>query len=79
MNYLTEEYKRVKSKKGRFSVKAKKISAKSFSVGNSKAKISGKNQKALPGTVAIPSSPIQKSFENSISTIALLLSLLSKL
>jgi hypothetical protein len=67
---LTGEYKRVKTKTGRFSVKAKKISARNFSVGNSKAKISDKKQKALPGTAAISSSPIQKSFENSISTIA---------
>lgn len=67
---LTDEYKRVKSKKdkGRFEVKKKKITAKSFSVGGAKGQISGAATKALPGT-AIGASPISKSLENNISTI----------
>lgn len=67
---LTEEYKRVKSKKdsGRFEVKKKKISASSFSVGGIRGQIAGTATKALPGT-AIGTSPLSKGLEDNISTI----------
>lgn len=67
---LTDEYKRVKSKKdeGRFEVKKKKISVSSFSVGAVKGKIGGTSSKILPGT-AIGISPLSKSLGDSISTI----------
>jgi hypothetical protein len=67
---LTDEYKRVKSKKdkGRFEVKKKKISGKSFTVGSVKGKIAGTATKALPGT-SISASPLAKSLEGNISAI----------
>jgi len=67
---LTDEYKRVKSKKdkGRFEVKKKKISGKSFTVGSVKGKIAGTATKALPGT-SISASPLSKSLEGNISAI----------
>ena len=68
---LTDEYKRVKSKKdnGRFEVKKKKITAGSFSIGGIKGQITGTATKALPGA-AIGTSPLTKSLENNISAIA---------
>ncbi len=67
---LTEEYKRVKSKKdsGRFEVKKKKISASSFNIGGIRGQIAGTTTKSLPGT-AIGASPSSRSLEDSISTI----------
>jgi hypothetical protein len=67
---LTNEYKRVKSKKdqGRFEVKKKKISGKSFTIGSVKGKILGTATKSLPGT-AISASPLSKSLESNISAI----------
>lgn len=67
---LTDEFKRVKSKKdnGRFEVKKKKITAKSFAVGGIKGQIAGKTTKALPGTV-ISASSLSRGLEDSISTI----------
>ena len=67
---LTEEYKRVKSKKdsGRFEVKKKKITAGSFSVSGIRAQIAGTATKSLPGT-AIGASPLTKSLEDNISAI----------
>jgi len=66
---LTNEYKRVKSKKdaGRFQVKTKKITAKSFTIGGKKLPGS-KETKALPGT-GIGISPVSKSLEDNIATI----------
>jgi len=69
---LTEEYKRVRSKKdsGRFEVKKKKISAGSFSVGSVKGKLSGaKATKALPPSQVLGQSPLSKSLEDNISAI----------
>ncbi|MBM3887343.1 hypothetical protein FJ364_05430, partial [Candidatus Dependentiae bacterium] len=72
---LTEEYKRVKSKRvkskkdsDRFEVKKKKISASSFNIGGIKGKIAGTTTKSLPGT-AIGASPLSRGLEDSISTI----------
>lgn len=67
---LTNEYKRVKSKKdaGRFQVKTKKITAKSFTIGGKKLP-GTKGTKALPGT-GIGISPVSKSLEDNIATIA---------
>lgn len=67
---LTDEFKRVKSKKdnGRFEVKKKKITAKSFAVGGIRGQIAGTATKALPGT-AISASPLSRGLEDSISTI----------
>jgi hypothetical protein len=64
---LTEEYKRVKSKKdsGRFEVKKKKITAGSFNVSGVKGLIGGSAVKAT----AIGASPLSKSLEDNISTI----------
>lgn len=61
---LTEEYKRVKSKKnkGRFEVKRKKITAQTFTA----KPTSG--TKALPGK-AVAKSPLTKSLDNNIATI----------
>ena len=66
---LDEEYKRVKTKKdkGRFEVKTKKITAKSFTIGG-KQLPGTKATKALPGT-AIGKSPITKSLDENISII----------
>jgi hypothetical protein len=68
---LTDEYKRVKSKKdsGRFEVKKKKISSGSFSISSVKGLIGGSSAKSLPGT-AIGTSPLSKSLENNISEIS---------
>jgi hypothetical protein len=67
---LTNEYKRVKTKKdkGRFEVKGKKITAGSFSVGQVKAKLSGTKSKGLL-PAAIGKSPIASSLTESISAI----------
>lgn len=67
---LTDEYKRVRSKKdnGRFEVKKRKITAKSFAVGGIKGQIAGKATKALPGT-AIGASPLSRSLEDNVSAI----------
>jgi hypothetical protein len=67
---LTEEYKRVRSKKdgGRFEVKKKKISSQSFSIGSVKGLIGGSATKSLPGT-SIGASPLSKGLGDSISTI----------
>lgn len=67
---LTEEYKRVKSKKddGRFEVKKKKITAKSFAIGGIRGQIAGTATKSLPGT-AIGTSPLSRSLEDNISAI----------
>jgi hypothetical protein len=67
---LTNEYKRVKTKKdkGRFEVKGKKITAGSFSVGQVKAKLSGTKPKGLLPT-AIGKSPIASSLTESIAAI----------
>jgi len=66
---LDEEYKRVKTKKdkGRFKVKTKKITAKSFTIGG-KQLPGGKSTKALPGT-AIGKSSIAKSLDQNIAAI----------
>jgi hypothetical protein len=67
---LTNEYKRVKTKKdkGRFEVKGKKITAGSFSVGSVKAKLSSTKPKGLlPATIA--KSPIASSLTESIAAI----------
>ena len=68
---LTNEYKRVKTKKdkGRFEVKGKKITAGSFSVGQVKAKLAGTKPKGLL-PAAIGKSPIANSLTESIATIA---------
>jgi hypothetical protein len=69
---LTDEYKRVRSKKdsGRFEVKKKKISAGSFSVGSVKGKLTGaKATKALPPAKVLGQSPLSKSLEDNISAI----------
>ena len=68
---LTEEYKRVKSKKdkGRFEVKKKKISAGSFAVGSVNGQLGGaKATKALPGS-SIGVSPLSKTLEDNITAI----------
>lgn len=67
---LTDEFKRVKSKKdnGRFEVKKKKITAKSFAVGGIKGQIAGKTTKALPGT-SISTSPLSRGLEDNITAI----------
>lgn len=68
---LTDEYKRVKSKKdsGRFEVKKKKITAGSFSVGSIRGKITGaKAVKSLPGSI-VGASPLSKTLEDNISAI----------
>jgi len=70
---LTEEYKRVKSKKdkGRFEVKKKKITAGSFGIGSVKQKIIGASQlKSLPGTASLAASPISRTLEDNIAAIA---------
>jgi len=66
---LDEEYKRVKTKKdkGRFKVKTKKITAKSFTIGG-KQLPGSKATKALPGT-AIGKSSISKSLDQNIAAI----------
>jgi RNA:NAD 2'-phosphotransferase (TPT1/KptA family) len=68
---LTNEYKRVKTKKdkGRFELKGKKITAGSFSIGQVKAKLSGTKPKGLL-PAAIGKSPIASSLTESIATIA---------
>ena len=69
---LTDEFKRVKSKKdsGRFEVKKKKISASSFNVGNIKGKLIGDSPiKGLLPSQAIAKSPLKKSLEDNISAI----------
>jgi hypothetical protein len=69
---LTDEYKKVRSKKnkGRFEVKKKKISSTSFDVGNVKGLITGKNStKTLPQSV-ISTSPLIKGLEDNISAIS---------
>jgi hypothetical protein len=69
---LTDEYKRVRSKKnsGRFEVKKKKISAGSFSVGSVKGKLTGaKATKALTASKSLGQSPLSKSLEDNISAI----------
>lgn len=69
---LTDEYKRVKSKKdkGRFEVKKKKITASSFSSGNIKGSLPGsKSVKGLLPAQAIAKSPLTKSLEDNISAI----------
>jgi hypothetical protein len=68
---LTNEYKRVKTKKdnGRFEVKGKKITAGSFAVGSIKAKLAGTKSKGLL-PAAIGKSPIASSLTESIATIA---------
>jgi hypothetical protein len=67
---LTNEYKRVKTKKdkGRFEVKGKKITAGSFSVGQVKAKLAGTKPKGLL-PAAIGKSPIASSLTESIAAI----------
>ena len=67
---LTNEYKRVKTKKdkGRFEVKGKKITAGSFSVGSIKAKLAGTKPKGLL-PAAIGKSPIVSSLNENISAI----------
>ena len=67
---LTDEYKRVRSKKdgGRFEVKKKKISSGSFSISSVRGLIGGSSAKSLPGT-AISASPLSRGLEDSISTI----------
>jgi len=67
---LTNEYKRVKTKKdkGRFEVKGKKITADSFSVGSIKAKLGTTRPKGLL-PAAIGKSPIASSLTDSIATI----------
>jgi len=67
---LTNEYKRVKTKKdkGRFEVKPKKITAGSFAVGSIKAKLAGTKSKGLL-PAAIGKSPIASSLNDSIATI----------
>ena len=69
---LTEEYKRVKSKKdqGRFKVERKKISTGSFGVGKIKGLIAPGNQKALPPASAISKSPTINKVEEDIAAIA---------
>jgi len=70
---LTEEYRRVKSKKdqGRFGIKKKKITAGSFGVGNIKQKVIGAKQfKSLPGTASVGASSISKTLEDNIAAIA---------
>lgn len=69
---LTDEYKRVKSKrdKGRFNVKKKKITAGSFGVGDIKGKLISKSPvKGLLPAQAISKSPLTKSLEDNISAI----------
>ena len=68
---LTNEYKRVKTKKdkGRFEVKGKKITAGSFSVGRVSAKLGVTRPKGLL-PAAIGKSPIASSLTESIATIA---------
>jgi hypothetical protein len=69
---LTDEYKRVKSKKdkGRFNVQKKKITAGSFGVGDIKGKLIGKSPvKGLLPAQAIAKSPLTKSLEDNISAI----------
>jgi hypothetical protein len=69
---VTDEYKRVKTKKdqGRFEVKKKKISPNSFNVNNVKGILPGtkKSQGLLPSQ-AIAKSPLTKSLEDNISAI----------
>jgi hypothetical protein len=67
---LTNEYKRVKTKKdeGRFEVKGKKITAGSFSVGSIKAKLAGTKPKGLL-PAAIGKSPIVSGLNESIAAI----------
>ena len=69
---LTDEYKRVRSKKdsGRFEVKKKKISASSFGIGSVKGKLTGaKATKSLPPAKVLGQSPISKGLEDNISAI----------
>ena len=67
---LTNEYKRVKTKKdkGRFEVKGKKITAGSFAVGRVNAKLGVTRPKGLL-PAAIGKSPIASSLTESISAI----------
>jgi len=69
---LTNEYKRVKTKKdqGRFTVKKKKISTGSFSVGNLKGVIAPAGPKGLLPASAISKSPAINKVEEDISAIA---------
>lgn len=70
---LTNEYKRVKTKKdeGRFEVKKKKISTSSFGVGDIKGKLIGTSPvKGLLPAQAIAKSPLAKSLEDNISLIS---------
>ena len=72
MMLLTDEYKRVKGKKdqGRFTVKKKKITSTSFSVGKTKGAISGSAPKAmLPPADKIAKSPVSNGLEENISAI----------
>jgi hypothetical protein len=67
---LTNEYKRVKTKKdkGRFQVKEKKITSNSFAVGSIRAKLGATRTKALlPASIA--KSPITSNLDESISII----------
>jgi len=69
---LTDEYKRVRSKKdkGRFEVKKKKISASSFGIGTVKGKLTGaKATKSLLPAKVFGQSPISKGLEDNISAI----------
>lgn len=69
---LTNEYKRVKTKKdsGRFEVKKKKISATSFGIGDINGKIIGKSPiRGLLPAKAIAKSPLVKSLDENISAI----------
>jgi hypothetical protein len=68
---LTNEYKRVKTKKdnGRFQVKEKKITSNSFAVGSIRAKLGVTRPKGLlPASIA--KSPITTNLDESISIIA---------
>lgn len=69
---LTEEYKRVKSKKdqGRFEVQKKKISTSSFSVGNLKGLIAPTKQGGIVPASAISKSPTINKVEEDIAAIA---------
>ena len=69
---LTNEYKRVKTKKddGRFKVKPKKIGTSSFNIGLSKKLITAGKGGSLLSSKAISKSPLSRSLEDSISSIS---------
>jgi hypothetical protein len=69
---VTDEYKRVKTKKdqGRFEVKKKKISSNSFNVTNIKGiLLDGKKSQGLLPFQVIAKSPLKKSLDDNISAI----------